>query len=262
MNELQVFNSPEFGQVRTLVVNDEPYFVGKDVAEALGYADSKSAIADHVDAEDKQILQKGQIATLEIPNRGVTIINESGVYSLVFGSKLDSAKKFKRWVTSEVLPAIRKHGAYMTDNVIEQALTSPDFLIQLATNLKEEKAKREQAEATIEKNQPMVLFASAVSNSSSTVLVRDLAKVLKQNGVDIGQNRLFEDLRNQGYLIKSGSDKNLPTQKAMNLGLFYIKYGQHLNGNGSNIMTRTPKVTGKGQIYFVNKYLSQQGGII
>lgn len=112
MNEIQIFNNEEFGKIRTVTIDSEPWFVGKDVALALGYSDTKSAIQDHVDTEDKRIIQKGQIATLEIPNRGMTIINESGLYSLIFGSKLDSAKRFKHWVTSEVLPAIRKSGSY------------------------------------------------------------------------------------------------------------------------------------------------------
>ena len=145
MNELQIFNNPEFGEIRTLERDGEPWFVGKDVAMALGYANTKSALVDHVDTEDKQLIQRGQIATLEIPNRGMTIINESGLYSLVLSSKLPSAKQFK-WVTAEVLPSIRKHGAYMTPETLEQAILNPDTIIKIATALKEEQDKRKALE--------------------------------------------------------------------------------------------------------------------
>ena len=248
MNELQVFKNQEFGSVRTLVVNDEPWFVGKDVAEALGYKNTKDALAKHVDSEDKEIL-KSQNATLEnIPNRGVTVVNESGLYSLVLSSKLPSAKKFKRWVTSEVLPALRKTGQYQVKELSGQEL--------MAKALIEAQSVLAAKDKVIEEMKPKVVFADAVATSHTSILVGELAKILKQNGIDMGQKRLFAWLREKGYLIKrQGTDYNMPTQKAMELGLFEIKEGSYVNGSGVNITTKTPKITGKGQQYFINKFL-------
>lgn len=248
MNELQVFKNQEFGSVRTLVINSEPWFVGKDVAEALGYKNTKDALAKHVDSEDKEIL-KSQNATLEnIPNRGVTVVNESGLYSLVLSSKLPSAKKFKRWVTSEVLPALRKTGQYQVKDLSGSELMAK-ALIE-AQNVLAAKDKQ------IEEMKPKALFADAVATSHTSILVGELAKILKQNGIDMGQKRLFAWLREKGYLIKrQGTDYNMPTQKAMELGLFEIKEGSYVNGSGVNITTKTPKITGKGQQYFINKFL-------
>lgn len=251
MNELQVFKNQEFGSVRTLVINNEPWFVGKDVAEALGYKNTKDALAKHVDSEDKEIL-KSQNATLEnIPNRGVTVVNESGLYSLVLSSKLPSAKKFKRWVTSEVLPALRKTGQYQVKELSGSELMAK-ALIE-AQNVLAAKDKQ------IEEMKPKALFADAVATSHTSILVGELAKILKQNGIDMGQKRLFAWLREKGYLIKrQGTDYNMPTQKAMELGLFEIKEGSYVNGSGVNITTKTPKVTGKGQQYFINKFLAKE----
>lgn len=259
---IKAFQNDKFGNVRVVLVgsNQEPYFVGKDVAQALGYADTKSAIADHVDTEDKQIIQRGQFTTLEIPNRGLTVINESGLYSLILGSKLQTAKEFKHWVTSEVLPSIRKHGAYMTDDTIEKALNEPDFLIRLATKLKEEKELRAKAEAQIEADKPKVIFADAVSVSKTSILIGELAKILKQNGVDTGEKRLFTYLRDNGYLIKrKGTDYNSPTQKSMELGLFEVKETTVTHSDGHITVNKTTKVTGKGQQYFINKFLHKKG---
>lgn len=248
MNELQVFKNQEFGSVRTLVINSEPWFVGKDVAEALGYKNTKDALAKHVDSEDKEIL-KSQNTTLEnIPNRGVTVVNESGLYSLVLSSKLPSAKKFKRWVTSEVLPALRKTGQYQVKELSGQEL--------MAKALIEAQSVLAAKDKQIQEMKPKVVFADAVATSHTSILVGELAKILKQNGIDMGQKRLFAWLREKGYLIKrQGTDYNMPTQKAMELGLFEIKEGSYVNGSGVNITTKTPKVTGKGQQYFINKFL-------
>jgi anti-repressor protein len=248
MNELQVFKNQEFGSVRTLVINSEPWFVGKDVAEALGYKNTKDALAKHVDSEDKEIL-KSQNATLEnIPNRGVTVVNESGLYSLVLSSKLPSAKKFKRWVTSEVLPALRKTGQYQVKELSGQEL--------MAKALIEAQSVLAAKDKQIEEMKPKVVFADAVATSHTSILVGELAKILKQNGIEMGQKRLFAWLRENGFLIKrKGTDYNMPTQKAMDLGLFEIKEGSYVNGSGVNITTKTPKVTGKGQQYFINKFL-------
>lgn len=253
MNNLKIFENAEFGQVRTVMLNNEVYFVGSDVAKALGYSEPRKAVSRHVEEDDgiKHPITDSLGRTQEM-----TIINESGLYSLVLSSKLPNAKKFKRWVTTEVLPSIRKHGAYMTEDTLEKALTSPDFLIQLATNLKEEKEKREKLEEEKKANAPKVLFADAVATSKTSILVGELAKILKQNGVDIGQNKFFTWLRENGYLInRKGSDWNMPTQKSMNLGLFEIKETVVTHADGHTTVNKTTKVTGKGQQYFINKLL-------
>ena len=255
MNELQIFESPEFGQVRTVVIENEPWFVGKDIANILGYANTKDAILSHVEEDDKTIIQRSENTTLEIPNRGLTFINESGLYSLIFSSKLPNAKKFKRWVTSEVLPTIRKHGMYAT----EELLDNPDVAIAVFTALKAEREKRKLLEAQIEADKPKVIFAEAVDAAQTSILVGDLAKLLKQNGINTGQKRLFEWLRANGYLIsRKGNDYNSPTQKSMELGLFEIKERTINNPDGSIRITKTPKVTGKGQVYFINKFLKDK----
>ena len=258
MNDLQLFKNEEFGQVRTMLINNEPYFVGKDVAEILGYSNSSKAVSTHVDDEDKIMEMIAHSQNGNMVKTQTALINESGLYSLILSSKLPAAKKFKRWVTSEVLPQIRKHGAYMTDDTLEKALTSPDFLIKLATELKEEKEQRQALEEEKKLNAPKVVFADAVSTSKTSILVGELSKILKQNGINIGQNRLFSWLRENDYLIKrKGTDWNMPTQKSMDMKLFEIKESTHLNGNGVNVTTKTPKVTGRGQQYFINKFLNE-----
>ena len=253
MNELQIFNNPDFGNIRATVISGEPYFVGKDVAEALGYSNTNDAILKHVDDEDKKFLTS-QNTTLDIPNRGMTVINESGVYALVFSSKLPKAREFKHWVTSEVLPTIRKHGAYATPETIESIIANPDNGIRLLQALKDEQEKRKALEAQNAEMKPKALFADAVSASKSSILIGDLAKILKQNGISIGQKRLFAWMRDNGYLIKGGSSKNMPTQRSMEMGLFMVKEGSYVNGECVNVTTKTTKVTGKGQIYFINKF--------
>ena len=259
MKDLKIFNNEEFGRIRTIVdENSEPWFVGKDVAKALGFTNTRDAIRTHVFEEDKGV---DLVDTLG-GRQKMTMINESGLYALVFGSQVEDAKKFKHRVTSEVLPAIRKHGAYMTDGVIERTLTDPDYLIMLATNLKEEKAKRALAEAQNEKNKPKVLFADTVSASSRSCLMGELAKMISQEAIrqgrineKIGQNKLFAWMRNNGYLCKSGERKNQPLQQYVEQGLFEMKKGSYVDSKGANVITTTTKVTGKGQIYFINKFL-------
>ena len=246
MNELQVFKNQEFGSVRTLVVNDEPWFVGRDVAEVLGYKKPENAIANHVDDDDKTTTLIQGIGSNY--KSKTMIINESGLYSLVLSSKLPSAKKFKRWVTSEVLPALRKTGQYQVKELSGQEL--------MAKALIEAQSVLAAKDKQIEEMKPKALFADAVATSHTSILVGELAKILKQNGIDMGQKRLFAWLREKGYLIKrQGTDYNMPTQKAMELGLFEIKEGSYVNGSGVNITTKTPKITGKGQQYFINKFL-------
>ncbi len=244
MNKVKIFNSEEFGDVRTVTINGDPWFVGKDVAAALGFTNPRDAISTHVFDEDKGV---ESIDTLGGKQK-MTVINESGLYALVFGSRLKSAQRFKHWVTSEVLPAIRKTGGYRTP--------APQGKELLALAVLEAQKTIEAQNAEIERMRPKEIFADAVKASTSSILIGDLAKLLRQNGVDIGQKRLFEYLRNHGYLIKrKGSDWNMPTQKSMNMGLFEIKESTHIDGNGCNIVTRTPKATGKAQIYFVNKFV-------
>lgn len=255
MTDLQIFNSPEFGAIRIIEKDGEPWFVGKDVAVVLGYGDTDQALRKHIDDEDKLTRRfdgSGQ-------NRQMTIINESGLYSLVLSSKLPTAKKFKRWVTNEVIPSIRKHGAYMTPETLEKVLLSPDTLMQLAQNLKDEQEKRKALEAQIESQKPAALFTGAVETSKTSILIGELAKMLKQNGINIGQNRLFAWMREKGYLIKrKGTDYNMPTQRSMDMGLFEIKETTINNPDGSIKISKTPKVTGKGQVYFINLFLNKE----
>jgi anti-repressor protein len=248
MDELQIFENEEFGKVRTLVKDGEPWFVASDVCECLGLANPTVSV-NRLDYDER--------AKFNLGRQGwVNIVNEYGLYNLVLGSRKPEAKNFKRWVTHEVLPAIRKHGGYLTPDKVEEILTNPDAIIRLATQLKEERAKREAAEKVIEEQRPKALFADAVSASKTSILIGALAKLIRQNGVDVGQKRLFEWLRKKGYLIKSGNDKNMPTQRSMERGLFEVKEGSYVDGDGVNRITRTTKVTGKGQLYFVNKFLT------
>ena len=252
-NNVQPFEF-EGNQVRILSdEKGEPWFVAKDVCDILGYTNASKAISDHVDSEDK--LYNESLSSLG--QRGGWLVNESGLYSLVLSSKLPTAKEFKRWVTHEVLPSIRRHGVYATDATIDHILNDPDFGIKLLTNLKDERARRREAERAIEAQKPKVLFADSVAASHTTILVGELAKILKGNGVDIGQNRLFQWMRDNGYLIsRKGTDFNMPTQKAMELGLFFIKETNVQHSDGHITVNKTPKVTGRGQSYFVNKFLA------
>ena len=251
MNQLQVFNNTEFGQVRTMMIDGSPWFVAKDVCECLGITKHRDAVS-RLDGDER--------GSVEVDTLGGTqqmaAVNEYGLYSLVLSSRKPSAKAFKRWITHEVIPAIRKHGAYMTGETLEQALTSPDFLIRLATELKTEQEARRLAEQKIEADKPKVLFADSVAASHGSILVGELAKLLNQNGIDIGQNRLFNWLRENGYLIcRKGTDYNMPTQRSMEMQLFSIKETAITHSDGHVSISKTVKVTGKGQLYFVNKFL-------
>lgn len=263
--KLQIFQHEQFGDLRIIDKNGVVWFIGKDVATALGYNNQSKAIQQHVDEEDKKKVDIRSSQNGRVENNLVSkawIINESGLYSLILSSKLPAAKAFKRWVTSEVLPAIKKHGGYLTTDKIEQALSDPDTLIKLATTLKEERAARQQAEANLQAAKPKMLFADAVSASDSTILIGDLAKLIKQNGHPIGQKRLFSWMRDNGYLIKrQGADYNSPTQRAMELGLFKIKETAITHADGHVSVSKTTKVTGKGQQYFINKFVSVPDGV-
>ena len=257
-NEIKTFEHPEFGSIRAVEQNGEPWFVAKDIAERLGYSNPRKAIIDHVDEEDKTdgVTIRDAIGRDQNP----TFINESGLYSLVLSSKLPNAKKFKRWVTSEVLPAIRRTGGYIAtkeedtpEEIMARALLIANDTIQ------RQKEHIERANAKIEQDKPKVLFADSVSASDTSILVGELAKLCKQNGVDIGQTRMFEWLRKNGYLMQNGSSRNLPTQRSMDMGLFTIKETTVVHADGHTTVNRTPKVTGKGQVYFVNKIMSKEG---
>lgn len=255
MNELQVFNNAELGSVRTTTINGEPFFVGKDVAGILGYSNGRKALIDHVDAEDKGVTKCDTLGGTQ----ELTVINESGLYSLILSSKLPNAKKFKRWVTAEILPTIRKHGAYLTTETLEEVMNDPDAWIRVLTELKNERSQKEKLQIEVTKSKPKVIFADAVAVSDTTILIGELAKLLKGNGIDIGQNRLFERLRQEGYLIKrKGTDYNAPTQMAMELGLFKVKETVIQHSDGHTSISKTTKVTGKGQQYFINRYLGRE----
>lgn len=258
-SNLQLF-AFEGSQVRALEIKNEPWFVGKDVAEILGYADSTRAINQHIDKEDRKSLSYKASGDL-VPSlwekkndfSNKVLITESGVYSLIFGSQQPNAKRFKRWVTSEVLPAIRKHGAYMTDekafDIVHNKNGLADLLQQAADQLK-------QKDIQIEKMKPKAMLADAITASETSILVGEMAKILKKNGINTGQNRFFKWLRTNGYLIKrKGTDYNMPTQKSMNLKLFEIKERTIVDGNSTRIV-KTPKITGNGQQYFTNLFLS------
>lgn len=250
MNDLKIFKNAEFGEIRTVEVDNEMWFVGKDVADTLGYQNGSRDVNRHVDEEDrhKVMLFDGN------QDKETIVINESGLYSLILSSKLPNAKAFKRWVTAEVLPTIRKHGMYAT----EELLSNPDIAIAAFKALKEEREARKALEAENKEMQPLALFAKSVSASDTSILIGDLAKLLKQNGYTTGQKRLFDELRQRGFLMKSGSSKNLPTQRAMELGLFEVKESTINNPDGSVRVTKTTKVTGKGQVYFVNLILGRK----
>lgn len=244
MSELKIFNNEEFGKIRTVTIDNEPWFVGKDVAVILGYSNPQKALRDHVDEEDRTLNDSFTVNG----TKGI-LINESGLYGLILSSKLPNAKKFKHWVTAEVLPVLRKTGRYN--------LQQPQGKELLALAVLEAQKTIEEQTAQIEEMKPKAIFADAVATSHTSILIGDLAKILKQNGVETGQKRLFEWLRENGYLSKrKGTEWNSPTQKSMNLGLFEVKETTAMNPDGSVRINKTTKVTDKGQQYFINKFLN------
>lgn len=246
-NSYKTFSNNEFGEIRVLEVNNEPWFVGKDVAEVLGYAEPRSVVAKKVDAEDKGV---SKMATAS-GTQEMTIINESGLYSLILSSKLPNAKKFKRWVTGEVLPSIRRNGAYMTENTIEKALSSPDFLIQLATKLKEEQEKAKELEDKLEKNSKMIKQIEASKNS---MLVREVAKVLSnKHSIVIGEKRLYNKLREWGWVFKNSTEAK---QEAIRHGYLEVRERIYETLTGPHT-AYTTRVTGKGQRKILEKLLME-----
>lgn len=255
MNNLQVFTYEE-KEVRTIQRNGQPWWVLKDVCEVLELSNSRM-VADRLDEDEKGV---SIIDTLG-GKQELTVISESGLYNVILLSRKPEARKFKRWVTHEVLPQIRKHGAYITTSKLEEIMNDPDSWIKLLTTLKEERQEKERLQFQAAEDKPKVVFADAVSVSDGTILIGELAKILKGNGMNIGQNRLFERLRQDGFLIKrKGTDYNAPTQKAMELGLFRVKETAITHSDGHVTISKTTKVTGKGQQYFINYFLN--GGIV
>lgn len=255
MKEMKILNEQEVlgKHFRVYGTINEPLFLAKDVAEWIEHTDL-SRMVDLVDEDEKlkrTLYVSGQ-------NREVWLLTEDGLYEVLMQSRKPIAKQFKKKV-KEILRTIRKHGAYMTENTLEQAITNPDFLIQLATKLKEEQEARKRLEEKVKEDEPHAILGRAITTAKTSILIGDLAKILNQNGVNVGAKRLFEWMRNNGYLIKrKGTDWNMPTQRSMDLELFEVKESVHIDGNGCNKITRTTKVTGKGQEYFVNRFLSKK----
>ncbi len=256
MNDLQIFNNEEFGSIRTIQIENEPWFVAKDITDGLGFANGRKAVEDNVDEDDKQIIQKSPAVTFEIPNRGMTFINESGLYCLVLKSRLPNAKKFRRWVTSEVIPQIMRTGKYSVEE------RTPKTYIQALEQLLEAEKEKErlalvnkELEEEKKRNEPKVLFADSVVASEDSILVRELAKLLKQNGYETGEQRLYDQFRREGFICKYSTE---PTQRAMELGLFETTVRTVQRGDLSPKETKTTKVTGKGQQYFINRYLRKE----
>lgn len=242
MNELQVFNNAMFGNVRIILQDNEPWFVAKDVCECLAISKHRDAIS-RLDTDERGSLKVDTLGG----KQEMATVNEYGLYSLVLSSRKPEAKEFKRWITHEVLPSLRKYGSYSMD--IPKTL--PDALKAYASEIEQ----HNKTKALLEAQRPKVIFADAVSTSDTDILIGDLAKLLNQNGHSIGQNRLFERLRNEGFLIsRKGSSYNSPTQRAMEMGLFRIKETAITHSDGRVSLNKTPKVTGKGQLYFINRY--------
>ena len=253
MNELQIFNSSEFGQRRTIIIDNKPWFVASDVASALGYSNPRKAVIDHCKGVTKRDTPTSS------GTQSISYINEGDVYRLIMKSKLPSAEKFESWVMDEVLPSIRKSGGYIAgqETMSDSELMAKALLVA-QKQIEQRNAIIEQQKAKIEADKPKTIFADAVSASKTSILIGDLAKLICQNGYKIGQKRLFEWLRENGYLIKSGSSKNMPMQRYVEQGLFEIKESNVQNPDGSVRITKTTKITGRGQIYFVNKFIANE----
>lgn len=253
MNELQIFNSPEFGDIRTVEIDGKPYFVANDVAKALGYVETAKAIRTHC---------KG-VSEMDIPSNGgiqcMKVIPEGDIYRLIVRSKLPSAEKFERWVFDEVIPSIRKNGGYIAgqENLSDEELMAKAILVAQKKIAERDKIIEKQR-LKIEEDKPKTIFADAVSTSHTSILIGDLAKLICQNGVQTGQKRLFKWMRDNGYLMKSGASYNMPMQRYIEQGLFEVKESSVQNPDGSVRVTRTTKVTGKGQLYFINKFLGNE----
>ena len=253
MQEIKIFNNPSFGNVRVAGSEDNPLFCLADVCKALDL--QPSAVMRRL---DDGVISNNPITDNLGRQQVANFVNEDGLYDVILDSRKPEAKQFRKWITSEVLPTIRKHGAYMADNIIEKTLSDPDYLIQLATTLKQERQQRIEAERKVAAAQPAVTFTQAVSGSASSCLIGELAKLINQNGYPIGERRLFKWLRENGYLGTKGERYNIPNQRYIEMGLFELKKGTRSGNNGVMHTTITSKVTGKGQVYFVNKFLTEK----
>ena len=259
MNDIQVFNSEQFGEIRTAGTAQEPIFCAADICRALGYNNGRDAISRHCDEGD--VVKHDTPTTSGVQT--MTFVTESGLYSLIFGSKLESAKQFKKWVTSEVLPSIRKHGMYATEATVENMLNDPENAILMLQAYQRERKERLAAQQQVEKleaqaieDKPKIIYADAVKGSTSSCLIGELAKMIAQNGYPIGEKRLFQWLRDNHYLCSYGERFNQPYQQYIEQGLFTMK--QNVFSVDGEMRTRnTTKVTGKGQIYFINKFIGQ-----
>lgn len=257
-NKIGVFKNEQFGAVRIILIDKEPWFVGKDVAEILGYTNPSKALSDHVDDEDKlnsNKLNNETLPSFDLGQRGGWLINESGLYSLILSSRLPTAKAFKRWVTDEVLPSIRKYGVFMTPEALEAAMCNPDYLLKVVTALKKESdariaLERENAQLNerIETDKPLVEFANHVSTTDSLLNMSQFAKIVRNEDIDIGRNRLISWLKKSGYLMPNGE----PYQQYLSQGLFDVKEAVKHTYNGAMVFPVT-LITGKGQVYFVDK---------
>ena len=249
MYDIKIFSNPQFGEIRTAGDSDSPLFCASDVTRALGYTNGRDAVAKHCD--------EGDVAKRDTPTKSgiqiMTYVNESGLYALIFGSKLATAKQFKHWVTSEVLPCIRKTGSYTAKQMTRKELAL--MIIQQEEEMEVLRLENKRQAKTMEEQRPKVVFADAVVGSKSTCLIGELAKMITQNGYKIGQNRLFAWLRMNHYLGTVGEYYNIPCQKYLEMGLFELKKNVH-SQNGQMVTTITPKVTGKGQQYFINLFLN------
>lgn len=248
--DIQIFKNEQFGQIRVVERDGEPWFVAVDICGALDIANSRDALT-RIDEDEKGVALTDTLGGAQ----EVAVVNEPGLYSLVLGSRKSEAKAFKRWITHDVIPAIRKTGMYATPATVEAMLANPDTMIQVLQAFKDEREQRLALETRVVADAPKVAFADAVETSTDSCLVGQLAKIIRQNGYEIGANRLFEYLRKEGYLCRAGSNRNMPTQRSMEAGWFEVKESVLENPDGSIRVVRTPKVTGKGQIYFVNKFL-------
>lgn len=251
MSEVQIFQNQQFGSVRTVVLNKEPWFVAADVCRALEHSNVTVAL-DRLDEDEKAKLNLG------LQGGATGCVNEPGLYTLVLGSRKPEAKAFKRWVTHEIIPTIRKHGMYATPEMAERMLNDPDVMIRVLQELKTEREQRKTLEQKVEQDKPKVLFSDAVSTAHNSILIGDLAKLIRQNGVEVGQKRLFEMLRQDGYLISRGASRNMPSQRSMEMGLMEIKESTVASPDGHIRVTKTTKITGKGQVYFINRYLKKE----
>lgn len=251
MNEIKLFENPSFGKVRTIIKDGDPWFIAADVCKALKIQDGSTATS-RLDDDEKGTTVLTRSTSGGNPN--VTIVNESGLYSLVLGSRKPEARDFKRWITHEVIPSIRKHGMYATPQAAEAMLNDPDVMIRVLQEVKSEREQRKALEAKVEQDAPKVRFAESVEGSDTNILIGTLAKLMKQNGIDIGEKRLFQRMREDGFLCRAGERTNLPTQYAMEMKLFEVTERTFSAPDGSTFIRPTTKVTGKGQIYFMNRY--------